>query len=157
MKAFTFILSIGILFLVSCNAPQTEVVEVEPKVEEVTPVKPVINAKSIQYIELDFSGLNVQAKSKSYGSAEEILAAYYNFPVGESEGGKPEFNTISLSDGSQQVIMIHDKLMDDSMRGIRLEMIAIEDNGMWTVQSLRKTWKCWEGRGHEGWGTAPCS
>ena len=55
-----------------------------------------------------------------------------------------------------------DSLSDDSIRSERhlfeLELRSPRDGGAprWTIVWVGATHRCWEGRGHEGFGTAPC-
>jgi len=89
-------------------------------------------------------------------TAEELITLYYNFPEIE---GIPyiSIETKDLKFGKIQVTLIHDKLMDDSIRALKIVMIVNQTGQSWTVLEIKKNWKCWEGRGHTNWGTEYCN
>ena len=89
-------------------------------------------------------------------TAEELIMLYYGSP--ESEG-VPDISiqTMELEFGKIQVTMVHDKLMDDSMRAVKIIMTVEQKDQSWIVLEIKKNWKCWEGRGHTNWGTEYCN
>jgi hypothetical protein len=56
-----------------------------------------------------------------------------------------------------EVIVVHDGLMDDSIRGYRYRLAMKRDErGVWSLTSIRRAWRCWPGRGHEDYSTERC-
>ena len=55
------------------------------------------------------------------------------------------------------VVITEDGFLDDSVRGVRYELkLRRSPRGEWQVQAAAKTWRCWEGRGHQDYSTEPC-
>ena len=87
---------------------------------------------------------------------EELITLYYDWP--ESEG-KPKL-TIRANksgDSNYEITLIHEGLQDDSQSGEKIVMKAKLNGPTWIVTEIKKNWKCWDGRGHSGWGTDPCN
>ncbi|MDH3530279.1 MAG: hypothetical protein OEQ28_11990 [Acidobacteriota bacterium] len=58
---------------------------------------------------------------------------------------------------SFKLTVVSDGLLDDSIRAERLDFELIrEANGIWQVSSAKKSWKCWQGRGHQDFSAVPC-
>ena len=47
-------------------------------------------------------------------------------------------------------------MMDDSVRGVMYIMELSRENDQWLVVTIKKSWKCWNGRGPTNWGTGDC-
>ena len=89
-------------------------------------------------------------------TAEELIMLYYGTP--ESEGTpNVSIETKELGSGKIQVTLVHDDLMDDSLKALKIVMIVKQTGQSWTVLEIKKNWKCWEGRGHTNWGTEYCN
>lgn len=54
------------------------------------------------------------------------------------------------------IVIIEEGLMDDSVFGIRYELMLRLGKHGWMVESADKTWKCWPGRGHQYYSDEPC-
>lgn len=69
-----------------------------------------------------------------------------------------EIKADSSEDASKvTVIVTDDGYMDDSVRGKRTTLrIEMDANGVWQIKSSAEAWRCWEGRGHTDFSTAPC-
>ena len=89
-------------------------------------------------------------------SAKDLMKEYYNPFLGE---GNPSLtvDTKSYKNGKVLITLIHDGLLDDSIKAMKIIMIAKKKNGIWMVYEIKKNWKCREGRGHENWGIDRCS
>ncbi|MBO6518220.1 MAG: hypothetical protein JJ975_16915 [Bacteroidia bacterium] len=87
---------------------------------------------------------------------EELAKAYYEFP---DEASTRSFvvSAVPGNNGILHITIIHDNLDDDSLRSRKVQMTATRSGGVWKVHSIKRNWRCWEGRGHRSWGTAPCS
>ena len=91
-------------------------------------------------------------------SALEIMRLYYPISVESGEGNEIIQTTeTTLENGNIVVTLIHDNLLDDSVKGVKylLELKKVTDK--WTVISLKKNWKCWNDRGHTDWGIEFCN
>ena len=88
-------------------------------------------------------------------TAEDLITIYYGYPEGE---GAPNISieTKELGSGKIQVTLVHDDLMDDSLKALKIVMVVKQNGRSWTVLEIKKNWKCWEGRGHTDWGREYC-
>jgi len=89
-------------------------------------------------------------------TAEDLMQVYYNPSLGE---GNPvlTIDTQSYKNGKVLITLIHDGLLDDTIRALKIIMIAKKEKGIWTVFEIKKNWKCRDGRGHKDWGIDQCS
>src|SRR5688572_14414355 len=89
-------------------------------------------------------------------SPEELIKIYYDYPPNE---GTPKLavNAVTLSEHKYEITLIHSGLEDDSQSGTKVVMVAELKGSTWRVETIKKNWKCWEGRGHTDWGTAYCN
>ncbi len=56
-----------------------------------------------------------------------------------------------------QVIITNEKLLDDSVMGVRYKLVLNRnENGSWFIKRSGKAIKCWEGRGHANYSKEPC-
>src|SRR5688572_1384552 len=47
---------------------------------------------------------------------------------------------------------------DDSISGWRYELVLTKnDASLWTAAQIKRSWRCWEGRGHRSFSTKPCT
>ena len=90
-------------------------------------------------------------------SAVEVMKLYYPHEVETGEGNeKITTSETTLDNGNTEITLIHDNRPDDSVQGEKYVMELKESNGNREVVSLKKNWKCREGRGHRDWGTELC-
>jgi len=62
------------------------------------------------------------------------------------------------SRGSATVVITNEKLMDDSISGVKYKVdLKKNENGTWNIESVGKAVKCWERRGHTDYSASPCS
>jgi hypothetical protein len=56
------------------------------------------------------------------------------------------------------VIVTDDGYADDSVRGVqyKFQMKRNEQQGIWQIVSAEKAQRCWQGRGHQDYSSAPC-
>lgn len=75
--------------------------------------------------------------------------------------GCPDSVVRVLSDGERRrdprIIVVCDRLRDDSVRAIRWDVGLTGVPGSYTVDTARRLHWCWDGRGLPGWRTSPCS
>jgi hypothetical protein len=107
---------------------------------------------------LDFSKLNMELiKRKDDPSPEDIMKSHYPNQV-EGEEGNEQISIITnvISEKSVEVKLIHENLLDDSLNGVKHILRVKRVGARWMIVSLKKNWKCWEGRGHTNWGIEKC-
>ena len=77
--------------------------------------------------------------------------------VNQNEGKEEiTITTKNISSNRVEVTLIHDNLLDDSMRGKKFVMVLNKKGRKWMVSSIKKNWRCWINRGHENWGIENC-
>ena len=105
----------------------------------------------------DPSKFNAQLQERvDIETPEELITVYYNYP--ESEGvPNLEISSKELRTNHYEIMLIHDKLQDDSQRAIKIVMQANKNGEHWVVDEIKKNWKCWDGRGHINWGIEFCN
>ncbi len=144
------------LVFVSCKDKNTtpETV-VEEEVVEVTEPETSEEFKIIEQEEVD--QLNAKIEADKLTSEEAILNAYV--PKDESAEGNYSYvvKTISSDDKTTVLELIEDGRMDDSIRAIKVIISFAKDNGTLKVTEIKKSYKCWERRGHQDWSSAYCS
>lgn len=61
------------------------------------------------------------------------------------------------ADGEPQVVVVLDRLADDSVRAERYVLsLERQDDSRLRLVSARRTWRCWQGRGHQDFSTELC-
>ena len=56
-----------------------------------------------------------------------------------------------------EVIITNEKLLDDSVMGVRYKLVLIRnENRSWIIASSGKAIKCWKGRGHANYSKEHC-
>lgn len=109
--------------------------------------------------ELDFEELNNKLANENENlSAQEVMKIYYPHRVETTEGH--EKITISekvINNGNTVVILIHDNLLDDSVKGEKYQLELKKISNRWVVVSIKKNWKCWKNRGQINWGIDNCN
>lgn len=90
-------------------------------------------------------------------TVQEVMKLYYPKKIETGEGNeKIEISEHILDNGNTIVILIHDNLLDDSVKGEKYLMELKKTNDKWKIISIKKNWKCWNGRGHTDWGIELC-
>ncbi len=110
-----------------------------------------------QYETIDTNKFNQKIEMKTdIQSAKELIEFYYNYP---SREGKADISiqTKELGQNKWKAILIHDNLKDDSQKALKIVMKAKMLNGKWIVEEIKKSRKCYKGRGHTSWGKRWCS
>ncbi len=120
--------------------------------------KASISSDSIEEFKIiDVSKLNAELSQKTtIISPKDIMKMYYPYVPGREGNQEIIISDKTLSSGNVEVTLIHDNMLDDSMKGAKyiMELKKLDDN--WTVLSLKKNWKCWADRGHTNWGIKLC-
>lgn len=151
----TFLLFITV-FLFSCNQKtgnNSESPQVPEKQEKAS--TELVN-EEFELLSIDEINQTI-SKSDDELSAQDIIKIYYPMEVESDEGNeKIETFETSLENGNTEITLIHDNFMDDSQRGVKYVMVLKEVDDKWTVVSVKKNWRCWEGRGNTDWGIELC-
>jgi hypothetical protein len=76
-----------------------------------------------------------------------------------NDGVEPttSIETKSLGGGEFEIIMVSEHLGDDSQQAEKIIMMAHDNGNTWTVNEIRLSWKCYEGRGSTNWNATPCN
>lgn len=100
-------------------------------------------------------------------AAASVFAAGGSAPVeialkiaGEFEGSTQQI--IQVNEGGEaptatRITVVRDGLMDDSVRGERLD-IALQRTatGVWRIAEVKRAWRCWRGESLDRFATRPC-
>ena len=113
-----------------------------------------------KFKDIDLKDLNAKlSQQKKELTAKEVMQLFYPHKVDENAEGN---ESISISEpftqsGLTNITLIHDNLLDDSIKAEKYEMTLKKEGDKWTVLSLKENWACWEGRGHTNWGIQMCN
>ncbi len=149
---FLYFFLVGSIFI-SCDQKSRK----EPQ-SDLTPIQ--TNMKNTEeYEELDITEINKKiAESVGILTPEEIMRMYYPYKVETNEGNEIiTMNTTMLNKENIEVVLIHDNFLDDSVKGVKYVMCLKNIDSGWKVISLKKNWKCRDGRGHTDWGIELCN
>ncbi len=90
-------------------------------------------------------------------SAEDLMCLYYPFDYeAEVESPPPSVTVVSLEDNRYLITLIDDSMADDSVKALKISMLAQQRGRLWKVNRIKTSFKCWPGRGHKNWGTKLC-
>ncbi|MDF0606051.1 hypothetical protein HZU77_010365 [Neisseriaceae bacterium TC5R-5] len=77
------------------------------------------------------------------------------------QDGKFAYQTLRVLQHSQpeafdraNISLSYEGLMDDSIKGVRLQLRLSRDGSVWTINSVREDFSC--RRGRNGWSVKPC-
>ncbi len=146
---------LAVLAFTACKNNASEEQEaVTEEVVEVVDETPTPLAEMFQ--EVDPADFNARIANEKIGTVEEVVEMYYPIEPAEGEGPQVSMHSETMEDGSHVVTLINEGVMDDSIAAEKIVMTATEMDLHWTVTSIKKNWKCREGRGHTDWGTEYC-
>lgn len=150
----TIIVLLLSITLFSCNQKSYNKIQSSQKKGRIQ-----INTTNEKFKTIDSDKLNQLLKGKSEDlSAQDVMKLYYPSKVESGEGNERiEISEKKLENGNTSVTLIHDNLRDDSQRGEKYIMELKRANNKWAVISIKKNWKCWNGRGHTDWGIEMCN
>ncbi len=153
MKKALFSLLILALWACQPQEKETDQTATEETTKSEEPAKP---KEDVQYV--DVSKFNQELASMSEAlSPEAIMKKYYPHEAGEEGNESVNINQTQLDNGNTEVTLIHDNMLDDAVKATKLVMELEPKGDQFTVASLKKSFKCRQGRGHADWGAAPCS
>ena len=96
------------------------------------------------------------AKFTYIKTAEELMRLYYDVEISEEGNQKLSIEDVDLGDGSHEITLIHEGLLDDSMHAQKIVMLARQTGQTWEIVEIKRNWRCQAGRGHQNWGPALC-
>jgi hypothetical protein len=64
--------------------------------------------------------------------------------------------TDDLGSNEYEITLIREKIDDDSQAAEKIVLIALLSGQTWKIIEIRKSWKCWDDRGHTNWGKDAC-
>ena len=106
---------------------------------------------------LDVSDFNSKIKNRTdIVSAEELIKLYYHYPK-EEVATNIDIISKPVKHSMIETTLIHNGLMDDSIKAVKIIMLAKKVKESWIVLSIKTNWKCYEGRGHQDWDTILCN
>lgn len=152
------ILMILAISLISCNQKTKNKSEetLSSQTNQETQIK--TTDKNEEFKKVNADEFN-QLLSKKEGdlSAKEVMKLFYPNEV-ETEEGNEQITTSekTAENGNTIVTLIHENQLDDSLNGMKYIMELQKSNDKWIVVSIKKNWKCWNGRGHTDWGIELC-
>ncbi|MCL2063447.1 MAG: hypothetical protein FWG98_03615 [Candidatus Cloacimonetes bacterium] len=121
----------------------------------ITTDKRIMKKESFEIIDTQTFGTEVSHKT-NIKTAEDLMRLYYTYEESEEGNQKLSIETVDLSDGRYEVTLIHEGLLDDSMYAVKIVMTASQIGTTWTVEEIKRNWKCRQGRGHQNWGIELC-
>ncbi len=146
------------ILIISCNQGNPNDQKESPSSEQKDTTQVITPAPTENFQALDFEDLNKKITELTESiSPQSIMKMYYPNEVESGEGNESiTMNETTLKNGNIEVVLIHDNLLDDSVKGEKYVMKLKKQDAKWTVVSLKKNWKCREGRGHTAWGINSC-
>jgi|GEM_PF-1710511 len=155
MRLFNIIsIAFILLLLISCKD------KIESKVGfQEKPKQEVENESGEKFEKLDVSELNMKlVKSEEQFTPEAIMKMYYPHEVEGAEGNEQiSIHRKQISKTEVEMILTHENMLDDSMNGEKYVLRLKKVGDRWVAASLKKNWKCWEGRGQNSWGISNCN
>ncbi len=117
-----------------------------------------LSEKPLTYKTIEFANFNIRIQN-AFESEEKwpkdpaLIANEFT----DGPFGKHTILSVNKVDTGYDIVIIYDKITDDSVRGYRFD-INIEENGTGLLQltDARKSWSCWEDRGHQDYSNEPC-
>lgn len=144
------------VFLISCDqSSRKEMSNTEKQVS--SNESDTNNIEKFQEINFNYLNKILSQKTEKL-SVRQIMNIYYPININNEEGN--QIITIqerNLDNGTIEVELIHDNQLDDSIKAVKHLMILNNEGGNWEVISLKKNWKCWDGRGHTNWNIELCN
>lgn len=154
-KTILIILAIA---LISCNDKTDNKSKETPSSQKNQEVQIKTTNKNEKFKEVNTDKFNqLLAQKEENFSAKDIMKLFYPKTIKTGEGNEEiEISEKTSDNGNTVVTLIHDNLRDDSVKGEKYIMALKKSNEKWIVVSIKKNWKCRDGRGHTNWGVDLC-
>jgi len=124
---------------------------------------PVVNEKKVandlEYKMIDTSVIEALNKSILENKIKDVKAilSFYRPKNNEAEGDYSySISSKAIDNKSKELTLIEDGIMDDSQKGLKIIMVVENENNSYRVNSIKESYKCWTGRGHENWSAELC-
>ena len=112
-----------------------------------------------KYENIDISEINKKlALQKNNLTAKQVMKLYYPYTIDENTEGNQSIyisNPVTKKE-STFVTLIHDNLLDDSVKAEKYQMELMKKDNKWKVISLKKSWSCCRVFGVKNWGIQLC-
>jgi hypothetical protein len=144
-----------VLFLVFAIGVFSECKNKEIKEDNSSPLEEIGTASkfdSIPYILLPVDDLNKKLDSLNIVDLESIAKVYY-LPEMMGEGNESYTIYAESIKIPPRVTILHDNIADDSQRGLKFTILI---NDSQRVTEIRKSVRCWPGRGRGYWHGGTC-
>ena len=93
--------------------------------------------------------------TKGINTIQDVGTLYY--PISATEGSEKLSSFVKEFKEYTEVTILHENIPDDSISGIKITMDVKQNGTKWHVLRIRKSFKCYSGRGHAMYNTTPCS
>lgn len=90
----------------------------------------------------------------------EVAVRAYTGDCAAAPAAQPKLEISTAVSGERRVVVLtRRELEDDSIRDerVRYELARVPDGDTWQIVWAGEQHRCWPGRGHEDFGTAPCN
>jgi hypothetical protein len=156
---YIFLVSIVLPQLISCNQNKLRNTGSEDTIETTgANINIDIMSNSFNTLPKEIvDTLNLHIRNKGLNTFEGILAAYAP-KIENAEGNyKYEYQFTNLGKDGAMITLEETGIPDDSIEGRKVIIQLIEDVGeVWKAVSIKETYRCWQGRGHETWSAEAC-
>lgn len=151
------ILMILTVALISCHQKDKSEKHQSSQTNQETQIKTTDKEEEFKDLKTDELNQLLLEKEEDL-SAKEVMKLFYPNEVEAGEGNEQiKISERTSENGNTIVTLIHENLLDDSLNGEKYSIELQRDNKKWTVISIKKNWKCWDGRGHTNWGIERCN
>ena len=113
----------------------------------------VIESNSMPFDEFNQRIVNTPLESIPWASDPlEVAMKFVSI-----SGGKQRVITLDDSSSASHVVLIIDKITDDSVRGYRYDIKLESESNRYLIIDAQESWNCWEDRGHQEYSNDPCT
>jgi hypothetical protein len=100
--------------------------------------------------------LNEKILAGKMSTDEQLINTYAPRDM-EAEGNYSyTVNGKDLDNGQRELTLVESGLMDDSILRRKVIMSLAQADGVWKIISMKESYQCRTGRGHEYWSADPC-
>lgn len=153
----SLILSLGLLSCKEQKEVRNSSISVQPEQIEVQSETPVASEEEFALLdqeEIDL--LNEKIAIENLNTEEDIIRTY--LPEDLEAEGNYSYHIEKLNENGtlSEYQLIENHRMDDSLKGIKVIMTFEKTENGLRVTEIKKSFQCWENRGHENWSAELC-